>query len=475
MDIEEEIERWSPDVKAKLYREYQKIKDNPRRIFYCKRGRVCDGMPHEGVPYQHARADQWPPIGMDWLTWALVGGRGSGKTRAGAEYTRKQSERVERIALIGATSADVRDTMIEGDSGLIKVCEAAGTKCEYFPSKRRVVFANGARAGVFSGEEPDRLRGPQHGFAWLDEPAHYALIKEVWDMLLLGLRLGQDPRIAMTTTPLPTKWLKARLSDEKTRISRVSTYANLANLAPTFADQILSLYEGTRLGKQELYGEVLEDVEGALWQAQMLVETKFGPEDMDRIVVAIDPAGTANRRSDETGIVAVGVRGRGRDAHGFVLADRSGKYSPNGWAEAADKLYRDLRADAIVVEKNYGGDMVKTTMENTGTSARILVKTAMRSKALRAEPVVSLYEQKRVAHVAGLVSLEEEMLTWVPGEGDSPNRVDALVWGIDELIDTTPPARFGHADPARRIARSASAMAGGRPGRPGRALARRRF
>lgn len=472
MSILDELEHWSPEAKAKLYQRLKDERAGERKIFYCTNpGRTCDGQPHEGVPYNHARADQWPPIHTPaWLTFALVGGRGSGKTRTGAEYTRQMTKRTPRLALIGATNADVRDTMITGISGLESVYSNYGEKVEYQPSKRRVVFPNGCIGGVFSGEEPDRLRGPQHGFAWVDEPAHYPLIDDVWSNLLFGLRVGDDPKIAVTTTPLPKEWLKTLLNDQKTVISRVSTRANLSNLSPTFAEAILSQYEGTRLGRQEIDGELLEDVEGALWNGDLLQYATLGPEDMDRIVIAIDPAGTANRRSDETGIIAVGKRGTGRSAAAYVLRDRSGKYSPSGWATAADDLYRELRADAIVVEKNYGGDMVKSTLENSGTSARILVKTAMRSKQLRAEPVVSLYEQHRVWHIkdAGLGKLESEMLGWVPGEGDSPNRVDALVWGIEELIDTTPPGRIitpKSSGPTPSTPRRPNGLPRNRPGR----------
>ena len=425
---------WTPAAKARAM-EALRIRTNEKRhVWYCAfPGPSCDGQPHEGYDYPHARSDQWPPLDSDWFVWALIGGRGSGKTRSGAEYVRKMSAVTGRIALIAPTSADVRDTMIEGDSGLIAVCETAGEKVKWEPSKRRLTFANGCIAGTFTAEEPDRLRGPQHGLAWCDEPAHMPLIDDVWDMLLLGLRLGNSPKIALTTTPRPTKWLKARLAEPSTRAVRVSTYANLMNLAPTFRDTVLSRYEGTRLGRQELHGEVLEDVEGALWTPEMLIQSDLSFEDMDRIVVAIDPAGAVNKRSDETGIIVAGKLGK----NAYVFTDRSGKYSPQGWAEAAVSAYETYSADAIVAEKNFGGDMVRSTILSTGTTARVIVTTAARSKAIRAEPIVALYEQNRVFHVGPLPTLEEEMLTWVPGEGASPNRVDALVWALTELMKPT--------------------------------------
>lgn len=430
---------WSPEARNQAAAMVEDLVHGRRRAWYCADpGRFCDGKPHAGYPYPHARGDQWPPPGVDWFTWFLSGGRGSGKTRTGAEYSRRMSERVGRMALIAPTGADVRDTMIEGESGLQYVCSVAGQGMKWEPSKRRITFDNGCIATTFSAEEPDRLRGPQHGFAWLDEPAHMPLIEEVWSNLMFGLRLGKRPHVVLTSTPLPTKWVREIQGKEKTKVVRVSTYANLDNLAPNFREEVVSQYEGTRKGRQELYGELLLDVEGALWQEEYLRrEHDSQPPEMDRIVIAIDPAGSQNKRSDETGIVAAGREGN----RGHVLGDASGKYSPQGWARMALSLYRDMEADAIVAEKNFGGDMVKkvieTEAEAMGLNPRIIVKQAMRSKALRAEPIVGLYEQGRVFHWNSLADLENEMLTWIPGTGPSPNRVDALVWALDELISAT--------------------------------------
>lgn len=438
--------RWSPEGVAEGQRIVEDVLNGNLRAWYCQRGRTCDGRPHEGNPYPHARGDQWPPEGEDWFAWFISSGRGAGKTRCGAEYTRRMSERVGRMALVAPTGADVRDTMIEGDSGLQYVCALAGQKIKWEPSKRRVTFPNGAIATTFSGEEPDRLRGPQSGYAWLDEPAHMPLIEDVWSNLLFGLRLGERPHVVLTSTPIPTPWVRRIQSADTTRLVRVSTYANIDNLAPNFRDLVISQYEGTRKGRQELHGELLMDVEGAMWAAEMLHHLQEPPEDLDRIVVAIDPAGTANRRSDETGIVVVGRKGN--DA--YVLYDASAKYSPQGWAQRALSLYDRYEADAIVVEKNFGGDMVRDVIQRTeegkALSPRIIVKQAMRSKALRAEPVVALYEQGRVFHTGDQSKLETEMLSWVPGTGDSPNRVDAMVWAITELMNAT---RFGRIRSAR--------------------------
>jgi phage terminase large subunit-like protein len=437
IEVQQLTRNWTPEDKERALAEVKAKTGKQKQIWYCRRGRKCDGEPHEGALYQHARGDQWPPPGVDWFTWALVGGRGSGKTRSGSEYVRKMSSFVERIGMLAPTSGAARDTMIEGESGLIRVFERAGETVRYEPSKRRITFPNGGIGTLFSGEEPDRLRGPQHGLFWLDEPAHIPLIEDVWDQMLFGLRLGKQPRAVITTTPLPTKWMKARLAEETTRSSRVSTYANLANLAPTFAQTVLSRYEGTRLGRQELHGEILSDVLGALWKNQDIHHLDREPE-LSRIGVSIDPAGTNNRRSDETGIVAGGIAG----GFAYILEDHSDKYSPTGWAKKAIQVYMRLKADFMCVEKNYGGDMVKSTIESTAKdmnvpTPRVLVTTAMRSKELRAEPIVGLYEQTRVFHIGELAKLEEEMVTWVPGKGHSPNRVDALVWLLTELVGVT--------------------------------------
>lgn len=440
-DIQELLrlsENWPEEAKARVLDMAHRLLEGDLRAWYCTVGRSCNGKPHKGFEYPHARGDQWPPPGTDWFVWFLMGGRGSGKTRTGAEYARRMADRVGRMALIAPTGADVRDTMIEGESGLQMVCAMAGQKLKWEPSKRRITFESGAIATTFSGEEPDRLRGPQFGFAWLDEPAHMPLIDDVWDNLLFGLRLGSRPHITLTSTPLPTKWVKAREAEDDVRVVRVSTYENVDNLAPSFLRKMREKYEGTRKGRQELHGEVLSDVDGALWNVEILQYETVPIGDLERIIVAIDPAGTNSRRSDETGIIVVGVRGRNY----YVLADYSGKYSPNGWAERASRAYEEFDADAILAEKNYGGDMVKSTIENTGFDGRVLVVSAMRSKALRAEPVVGKYEQARVFHFPGLAKLEDEMLTWVPGKGDSPNRVDALVWAITELSKESGVAGF---------------------------------
>lgn len=441
----EEFKKWPIAAQQKALSMLEAKKDPPR-IWYCTRGRICDGQPHTGAEYPHARGDQWPPEGIDWAFWLAISGRGSGKTRTGAEWCRKMSHHVPRMAMVGRRGTDVRGTMVEGPSGLIYVCERAGINYTWEPSKKEFTFGNGAKVFGFSGEEPDSLRGPQFGLAWLDEPAHMPLIEAVWDMLLLGLRLDGVPggaKALITSTPLPLKWLKTLMADPKSRVVRVSTYANLSNLDPTFRDNILTRYEGTRLGRQELHGEVLQDVEGALWTWDLIENARVEPEDlfafaktMDRIVVGIDPAGTSRRKSDETGIVVVGKK----DGHLYVLADASGHHTPERWARRACDLYDLWDADAIVVENNYGGEMVKSTIDNISMYPRVKEVNSTRGKLIRAEPVFAQYEQGKVHHAGNLTDLETQLTEWIPGRGSSPDRLDALVHACTELSDHARPA-----------------------------------
>jgi phage terminase large subunit-like protein len=441
-----DFKNWKPEAQQRaleLLREHEISKWRP---FFCQNP-VCDGKPHEGWEWQHARADQRPPRWSDdWLTLLLSGGRGSGKTRAGAEITHRVSERVPRIALVAATGPDLRDTMVEGVSGILATAPP-GKKPLWESSKKKLTWPNGCIAQGFSAEEPDRLRGPQTGFAWADEPAHFPLAQQVWDNMLFGLRMkdGVKSHVVATSTPKPTRFVKELIASHSTVVHRVSTYANLDNLADTFKAVILDRYEGTRLGRQELHGEVLEDVEGALWTWDMFQWVEEAPE-LTRIVVGVDPAGSVNKKSDETGIITVGI---GVDKCLYVLEDVSGQYSPATWAQKANTSYEDFSADAIVPEKNYGGDMVRHTLETSGyRGAHIIEATSRRGKAIRAEPIVALYEKKRVFHVGrqgDLSTLEDELTTWVPGEGDSPNRLDALVHAATELAKRAMPASV--ADP----------------------------
>jgi phage terminase large subunit-like protein len=376
-----------------------------------------------------ARPSQTAPPG-DWRTWLILAGRGFGKTRTGAEWVRGEVEanRRGRIALIGATAADVRDVMVEGESGILAVSRPS-FRPVYEPSKRRVTWPNGAIATTYSADEPDRLRGPQHDGGWADELAAWRR-PEAWDMFLFGLRLGSDPRSVVTTTPRPTKIVKELLAAPTTHPTRGATYDNLENLAPAFAEQIIRKYEGTRLGRQELYAEVLTDTPGALWTYVMLEDRRPAP-DLARVVVAIDPAVTSNEDSDETGIVVAGL---GIDGRGYVLADRSCRLSPDGWAQRAVAAFDDHHGDLIVAEVNNGGDLVEQTIRTVRRAISYRTVHASRGKAVRAQPVAALYEQGRVSHVEVFPELEEQLTSWTPESGTSPDRLDALVWALTELL-----------------------------------------
>ena len=394
--------------------------------------------------FTHARVDQRPPRWKDdWLTLLMRGGRGSGKTRTGSEITNRVSKIVRRMTLIGATGPDFRATMIEGDSGILATARP-GERPVWEPSKKQLTWPNGCIAQGYSAEEPDRLRGQNSGYIWADEPAHWDFVSECWDNMLFGLRKGDFPKIIATSTPKPTKWMKALAADPFTIDRVVSSYANLSNLSPVYKRTVLDPKEGTRIGRQELHGEILEDVEGALWNWELFHWVDEAPH-MVRIVVSVDPAGTANKRSDETGIIVLGV---GDDRKLYVLADYTDKFSPAGWGKKAYDAADRFAADAIVYEKNYGGEMVEHVLKQeaerrSGATARLIPVTSRRGKDIRAEPIVALYEQVRVFHVGkrgDLQKLEDEQTTWVPGEGSSPNRVDALVHGATELARRVMPA-----------------------------------
>jgi len=388
-----------------------------------------------------ARPAQLPPAG-GWTSWLILAGRGFGKTRASVEWAREQAESMpgSRGALVARTAADVRDVLVEGESGILAVSPPWFMPV-YEPSKRRLTWPNGSVATLYSADKPDVLRGPQHHWAVADELAAWRF-EEAWDMLMMGLRLGQHPRVLIATTPRPTKIIKGLLTDPYTTVTRGSTYENRSNLAPAFFRQILRRYEGTRLGRQELYAEVLDDVPGALWTRATLDGNRVNAVPaLQRIVVAIDPAITADDEANETGIVVAGVD---EQEHGYVLEDLTVRGSPAQWAETAVQAYDRWQADRIVAEVNQGGDMVEHTVR---TAARELASQgrratrnaafrqvrATRGKHTRAEPISALYEQGRVHHVGMFAELEDQMCTWVPGE-DSPDRMDALVWAMTELM-----------------------------------------
>jgi predicted phage terminase large subunit-like protein len=391
-----------------------------------------------------ARPNQIAPEG-DWLTWLILAGRGFGKTRSGAEWIRSlacgssplAAGSHHRFAIIAETAADARDVLVEGDSGLLAV-HPKDFRPLYEPSKRRITWPNGAVATLYNATEPDQLRGPQHDAAWCDELAKWQYARETWDQLQFGLRLGDDPRQAITTTPRPIPLLREVMADPRTVTTRGSTMDNAANLAETFMEQITARYAGTRLGRQELDAEILDDVPGALWTRAILdahrVKSADLPE-MARVVVAIDPSGTdGDDEGDDIGIV---VAGRGVDGRGYVIEDCTCKLSPDGWARMAITAYHRHEADRIVAERNFGGAMVKAVVRSADKSVPYKEVIASRGKSARAEPISALFEQGRVSLVHGLTALEDELclMTAAGFMGDgSPNRTDAMVWALTEVM-----------------------------------------
>ena len=393
-----------------------------------------------------ARDDQLAPDG-NWTTWLVLAGRGWGKTRCGAEWVRQQIEsgQASRVALVAPTAADARDVMIEGSSGILAV-HPPWSRPLYEPSKRRLTWPNGAIATAYSADEPDRLRGPQHDSAWCDELASWRY-PDAWDQLRFGLRGGLDPRVVITTTPRPTAIIKALMSEETTTVTRGTTYDNRANLPADFFAHIVSRYEGTRLGRQEIHADILEDVVGALWNRAMIDDSRVAEAPaLDRIVVAIDPAMTSGESSDETGIV---VAGAGPDGHAYVLEDLSCRESPDGWARRAVAAYHAHKADRVVAEVNNGGDLVEQVIRTVDPLVAYTAVHASRGKVTRAEPVAALYEQGRVHHVGTFAELEDQQCSFAPqGLRNSPDHVDALCWAITELMLNDVPCNVLDIDPA---------------------------
>jgi phage terminase large subunit-like protein len=387
-----------------------------------------------------ARDDQLPPAG-DWSIWLMIGGRGAGKTRAGAEWLRllalgdgASQPPLARLALVGESFADVRDVMIEGVSGLLGV-HGKADRPQWQPSNRRLTWPNGAIAQVFSAEDPESLRGPQFEAAWCDEIGKWRYARETWDMLQFGLRLGRQPRCLATTTPRPTPLLRALLADPDTVVSRARTRDNAFNLAPAFLAAMARSYGGTRLGRQELDGEMIAERADALWTRDMLeaARTRMAPP-LARICVAIDPPASSGRHADSCGLVVAGIT---EDGLVHVLGDATmARARPAEWATRAAALYRRFEADAVVVEVNQGGEMASAVLREVDAALPVVAVRATRGKYLRAEPVAALYAQGRVRHVGALPELEDEMCDFGPGglsSGRSPDRLDALVWAITHL------------------------------------------
>jgi len=403
-----------------------------------------------GLPYLFevwAMPHQLPPVG-DWRAWIILGGRGAGKTRAGAEWVRAQVEgslpmdhgRCRRVALLGETYDQVRDVMIQGDSGIL-ACSPPDRRPTWKAGERKLIWPNGATAQAFSAHDPEALRGPQFDAAWADELAKWKKARDSWDMLQFALRLGRNPRLCVTTTPRNTPVLREILALPSSVQTHAPTEANRANLAPSFLAEVRARYAGTRLGRQELDGVLLSDVEGALWTAAMLQAAMLDQAPvLDRVVVAVDPAVSAGKASDACGIVVVGatLQGPPQDWRAYVLGDRTVQgVGPLAWAQASIAAMQEFGADRLVAEVNQGGALVENVLRQVDPLVPYKALHASRGKSARAEPVAALYEQGRVHHLPGLAELEQQMSQMTPqgyrGTG-SPDRLDALVWALHDLV-----------------------------------------
>lgn len=387
------------------------------------------------------RPNQLPPDG-DWFIWLIRAGRGWGKTLTGALWTLGTSERVPRIAIVAATYGDGRDYCIEGETGIKTICP----DLDFNRSLGEMIFPSGCKGKLFSAEEPDRMRGPNIYAFWCDEYAAWKYRVQAFKQLLLMSRKGDNLRGVITTTPKPgaLKDIEARPT---TVVTRGTTRENIDNLSPIFIREVVKPLEGTTLGKQEIEGLDIEDTPGALWKREPMIEAHRIAEipDLVRIVVAVDPAASSDEGSDETGIVIAGLDAKG---HGYVLDDMSLRASPNGWASEAIAAYSKYRADRIVYEKNNGGEMVANTLRTVSKNVPLSDVWASRGKRTRAEPVAALYEQGSVHHVGTFAALEDQLCSWVPDSGmDSPDRLDAMVWALTELmLDDPSETTVGDAD-----------------------------
>jgi phage terminase large subunit-like protein len=401
-----------------------------------------------GLPYEWrlwARPEQLPPAGS-WFVWFILAGRGWGKTRTAAEWIRSEVDSGRRgtLAFVSKDPGDAREVMIEGRSGILNVYPPGHpNRPTYTQTKRLVSWPNGAKATIYSAEDPDALRGPEFDGAWADELAAWRYIRETWDNLVLATRqpgpAGDSARVTVTTTPKPLEIVRELLEDEQTIVSGGSTYDNLANLDEAFRRNVVRRYEGTRLGRQELHAEITSEAEGALWSRDLLERTRVSPKEAPdsyaRIVVGVDPQ-AKNKRGrqfpSETGIVVAGL---GHDGDAYVLADLSVNGKPDLWSRRVIAAFEEYRADRVVAEQNQGGDMVEDVLRTRAPDLPIKLVSATRGKDIRAEPIAALYEQGRVHHVGFHGELEDQITNWTGASGEpSPDRLDALVWTLTELL-----------------------------------------
>jgi phage terminase large subunit-like protein len=403
----------------------------------------CNGRPHDNWTWNHARADQHPP--KDWgdaYVWLALAGRGAGKTRSGSEWTHRYARANPGcyIGLVAPTTSDARDVIVEGNSGILATAHPA-FRPEWEPSKRRLTWPNGSTATTFSDDTPERLRGPQHHALWFDELAAYKNLDTTWSNALFGLRLGQHPKVLITTTPKPLKFLRDLVADEQTIVRTASTYDNLDNLARTYRDTVIARYAGTALGEQELHAQILDDNFGeALWVPGDLRNDQDMPIPATELgwhVIAVDPGVTTG--GDATGIVVMAATGEREPQRrrGVVLADITMvKASPEQWSQRIVNTYHALPQPCIVIaESNQGGELVSTVIHQIDPTVPVSLVHSHKSKEVRADPVVMAYRMHRVVHVPGLTDLEGEMTGWIPGiSKESPNRIDALVHGMTALL-----------------------------------------
>jgi len=402
-----------------------------------QRKQILDGLTDEELKVLEydwdfwARPSQKTPKG-DWITWLILAGRGWGKSRTGSEQIRKwKNEGYKHFALMGKTPAEARDIMIKGESGLLACCPSWDMPT-YEPSKRLVTWNNGAEAHIFSGENYEQSRGYQSEKGWIDELGKYRYPQEALDNIMFGLRLGDNPQLVVTTTPKPIKTIKTLINDKNTVITRGSTFENKANLAKAFIDTVIAKYENTRLGRQELYAEMLENNPNALWRRADIDNSRVEAiPPLQRIVVGIDPAVTSGDNSDETGII---VAGRDFNNHGYIMEDLTLKASPDGWGREVVKAYYKWKADRAIGEANNGGDMIEFVLRSVDRNISYKKVYASRGKLVRAEPIAALYEQGRIHHVGYFGELEDQYCEWQPGE-KSPNNMDAAVWALTELFE----------------------------------------
>lgn len=409
-----------------------------------------------------ARPKQLPPDG-DWDGWLILGGRGGGKTRTGAEWIRSlvENNQAKRIALIGETSADGKGVMVDGDSGILNCCPPWNKPTFTSSSSKgrpKLTWPNGAIATLYDAREPDQLRGPQHDAIWVDELAKFRYADEVYDQMLMGLRLGAKPRWLATTTPRPIPLILRLVKDPHVVVTRYSSRENLNFLSKSFQHNVIDRYFGTRMGRQEIEAEILEDIPGALWTRRNLDENRLRymaeVPPLVRVAVAVDPAITSKDSSAETGIVAGGVDEK---SHGYVLEDASLRGTPDQWARRAVAMYRKYEADHIVAEANQGGELVERCIRAVATDVPVTLVRATRGKYVRAEPVSALYEQDRVSHVGTFPDLEDGMVGFTPERAaerstdEFLDRVDALVWLHTDLFQSmTVPGRVDRTDDYER-------------------------